>query len=287
VNRLTVERTLYRLGKLVLNFSQKIYNLTDNRLINTVYITLLTIDLFFLSMKVRIIEKLYHQSNSPTVSTPLCRQQEHWIRKPRTAFPCGCNDNIGSKGNISSPQCSNVNVMGLFNNTPRRKRSNRHRSYNNSIIHGVSFQSFLLTWIQQCVHIKFAQNSTLSLWEISINYMRRLTLAPNWIPQHSNTKFCTWFWMLPITDTLVYHILLMSRQFLHLKFDNKWIDAFKFNNISYHYSPVFRLISKWCLLLLDHWSSICQQSVLPYTWLCICYWIMIMFGKLLTLPFYN
>ena len=60
-----------------------------------------------------------------------------------TAFPYGCNDNIGSIGNITSPQCSNVNVMGLFTNTPRRKRSHGHRSYNKPIIHDVSFDSLL------------------------------------------------------------------------------------------------------------------------------------------------
>jgi hypothetical protein len=49
------------------------------------------------------IEKIYHHTNSPTL-----KQEEHWI----TAFPYGCNDNIGRIGNISSPQCSNVNVMG-------------------------------------------------------------------------------------------------------------------------------------------------------------------------------
>jgi hypothetical protein len=83
-----------------------------------------------LSMKVRIIEKIYHHTNSPTFRTPFHRQREHWIRKLGTAFPYGCNDNIGSIGNITSPHSSNVNVMGLFNNTPRRKRSHRHRSYN-------------------------------------------------------------------------------------------------------------------------------------------------------------
>jgi hypothetical protein len=61
-----------------------------------------------------------------------------------TAFPYGCNGNIGSIGNISSPQCSNVNVMELFNNTPRRKRtSHGHRPYNEPIIHDVSFDSLL------------------------------------------------------------------------------------------------------------------------------------------------
>lgn len=46
-------------------------------------------------------------------------------------------------GNLSSPQCTNVNVMGLFNNTKRRRRSHGHRSYNKLIIHDVSFDWLL------------------------------------------------------------------------------------------------------------------------------------------------
>jgi hypothetical protein len=59
------------------------------------------------------------------------------------SFPYGYNDNIGSIGHITSPQCSNLNVMGLFNNTPRRKRSHGDRSYNKPIIHDVSFDFHL------------------------------------------------------------------------------------------------------------------------------------------------
>lgn len=83
-----------------------------------------------LSMKVRILEKIYHHTNSPSLSTPFCRQREEfWIRKLGTAFPYGCNDNIESVGNLSSPKCNTVNVMGLYNNTMRRKHSHGHRSY--------------------------------------------------------------------------------------------------------------------------------------------------------------
>lgn len=43
-----------------------------------------------------------------------------------------------------SLQCKNVNVMRLFNNTQRRKRSHGHRSYNELNIHDVSFDSLQL-----------------------------------------------------------------------------------------------------------------------------------------------
>jgi hypothetical protein len=68
-------------------------------------------------MKVRILEKIYHHTNNPTLSTPFRRQREdHWIRNLGTAFPYGCNDNINNVGDLTCPLTNNVNVMGLFPN---------------------------------------------------------------------------------------------------------------------------------------------------------------------------
>ena len=39
----------------------------------------------------------------------------------------GCNDNIKEVGNLSSPGCSEINVMSLFNTIPRTKRSHGHK----------------------------------------------------------------------------------------------------------------------------------------------------------------
>jgi hypothetical protein len=97
-----------------------------------------------LSMKVRILEKIYHHTNSPTLSTPFCRQQEdHWIRNLGTTFPYGCNDNINKVHILTSPLTNNVNVMGLFPNNKRRRCSQGHRSYNRAIIHDVMLMSLL------------------------------------------------------------------------------------------------------------------------------------------------
>lgn len=64
-----------------------------------------------LSMKVRIIEKIYHHTYSPILSTPLRKDGEHfWISELDTAMPYGCNDNIKGVGNLLSPACSDVNV---------------------------------------------------------------------------------------------------------------------------------------------------------------------------------
>ena len=60
-----------------------------------------------LSFKVRILEKIYHPSNNPSLSTPLRRQREEfWIRELGTAAPYGCNDKIYSVGNLTSLRCS-------------------------------------------------------------------------------------------------------------------------------------------------------------------------------------
>ena len=48
-----------------------------------------------LSMKVRIIEKIYHRTNSPTLSLPYRKDREdYWIRELGTATPYKCNDPI-------------------------------------------------------------------------------------------------------------------------------------------------------------------------------------------------
>ena len=47
------------------------------------------------SMRVVIIEQIYHPTNSPTLSTHFRRQREEfWIKTLGTASPYGCNDNI-------------------------------------------------------------------------------------------------------------------------------------------------------------------------------------------------
>ena len=82
-----------------------------------------------LSMRVRIIEKIYHRTNNPNLATPLRRQNEdYWIWELGTATPYGCNDKIDGIGIISSPTCRSVNVMDIFNSAPRRKRSHGQAS---------------------------------------------------------------------------------------------------------------------------------------------------------------
>ena len=67
-------------------------------------------------MKVRIIEKIYHHTNSSILSTPYRTDRElFWIKELGTAMPYGYNDNIKGVGNLSSPGCNEINLMSLFN----------------------------------------------------------------------------------------------------------------------------------------------------------------------------
>ena len=112
-----------------------------------------------------IIEKIYHHTNSPTLSRPhRTDREEFWIQQLGTAMPYGCNDNIKGLGNLSSPACSSVNVMDLFNTSPRRKRSHGNRHYTPLNVHDISFDK-LLQFIHQPLgihHIRtdlYASNS--------------------------------------------------------------------------------------------------------------------------------
>jgi hypothetical protein len=69
-----------------------------------------------LSMRVRIIEKIYHRTNNPNLTTPLLRQKEDYrIRELGIATYYGCNDKIDGIGILSSPTCRSMNVMDIFN----------------------------------------------------------------------------------------------------------------------------------------------------------------------------
>ena len=74
-----------------------------------------------LSMKVRILEKIYHPTNKNiNICTPISRKrEEHWIRQLGIAAQYGCNDHIDSIGNPTSPVCQSVNALNLFDGTSR------------------------------------------------------------------------------------------------------------------------------------------------------------------------
>ena len=78
------------------------------------------------TMKVRIIEKIYHHTNSCILSTPYRTDRElFWFKELGTAMYYGCNDNIKGAGNLLSPGCSEINVISLFNSIPRTERNHK------------------------------------------------------------------------------------------------------------------------------------------------------------------
>ena len=82
-------------------------------------------------MRVQILEKIYHSSGSPSLSTPLRRERElFWIKELGTAKPYGFNDQIKGVGTLSSTSCKKTNVYTLFNKHQRWKRSHGKRHYN-------------------------------------------------------------------------------------------------------------------------------------------------------------
>ena len=67
-----------------------------------------------LSMKVRIIEKIYHHTNSPVLRTPFQKETENLDKATRYCISYGCNDNVKGVGNLSSPSYSDVNEFCLI-----------------------------------------------------------------------------------------------------------------------------------------------------------------------------
>ena len=133
-----------------------------------------------LSMRVRILEKIYHHTNSPTLSTPFRRQREdYWIKKLGTY---GCNDNIANVGNLTAPQTNNVNVMGLFPHRDRRRHSHGHRAYTRPTIHDVTLDS-LLPYVSRKLgphHIRTKLYSV-PLNTLNIRYLNKPDIVHTWI----------------------------------------------------------------------------------------------------------
>ena len=101
--------------------------------------------------------------HNPNLSTTLRRQKEdYWIRQLETATPYGCNDKIDGIGILSSPSCNSVNVMNIFNSTPRRRRSHGHRHYTSPSLHDVSIND-LLPFIQKPLGIHHIRMKLYSL----------------------------------------------------------------------------------------------------------------------------
>jgi len=123
-----------------------------------------------LSLKVRILEKIY-PTNSPQLSIPHRRKhEEYWIRVllPR----------MDSIGNFSSPGSNSVNVMRLFPASSRRKRSHGHRHYSPPNLYNFSIDS-LITLIEKLLAVHHIRAKLYSLpLKFSIKVSRISCLIP-------------------------------------------------------------------------------------------------------------
>ena len=191
-----------------------------------------------LSMKVRILEKIYHRTNNPTLSTPLRRKrEEYWIKELGCATPYGCNDKIDSLGNLSSPGCDSTNVLNLFNRSTRRPRSHGHRRYNSPKIHNVSFDS-LLPVLQKPLGLHHIRTALYSIPRSSLHKLQQHCLQHffrNPSPEYRLSSI-----ILDISNNVLFKPVRTNttkeenRRFMKVQFANKGIDAIKIGNILNH-----------------------------------------------------
>ena len=192
-----------------------------------------------LSMGVIVIEKIYHHTNSPNLSTYYRREREEFsIKELGTASPYGCIDNVSSVGNLSSPSCSNINVMNLYPSLKRRPRSHGHRHYTPPINNQVSF-SDLLDLIFKPFGIHQIRTKLFSISLPSLNTLFDECLQASHSDQSSG-EYKVNSIILDIGNCRLFKPVSSSNpldtpdKFLHLKFANKGIDAININNILHH-----------------------------------------------------
>ena len=81
-----------------------------------------------------------------------------WIS---TAIFYSCNDSIDGIGFLSSPTCKSVDMMDIYNSTPRRNGSHRLRHYTYPIFHDVSLND--LPFIQKLLGMHHICSTLFSL----------------------------------------------------------------------------------------------------------------------------
>jgi hypothetical protein len=197
-----------------------------------------------LTMKVRIIEKIYHHTNSPILSTPYRADRELvWIKELGIAMTYGCNDNIKGVGNLSSPGCSEINVMTLFNTIPRIKRSHGHKRIQHPNVKKSSkprtlqdtFNDLLYN-IQKPLGIHHIRTILFSLPVSYLKDLRNFGLDKGGVDPFSpkyrlSSIICdvaSFRLFKPVRSEPLHD---NNRKFLHIPFANKGIDAINISNI--------------------------------------------------------
>ena len=192
-----------------------------------------------LTMGVVILEKIYHHTNSPTLSTPYRRQREEfWIKELGTASPYGCNDNITGVGNLSSPNCSQVNVMNLFPVFERRRRSHGHRHYTPVRQNSISFWE-LLNNFDEPLGIHHIRTKLFALPLTSLHRLFDVCLDLAYFDQSSN-EYRLKSIILDIANSRLYKPVSSinpvkdTGRFMTIKYANKGIDAINISRLLHH-----------------------------------------------------
>jgi hypothetical protein len=195
-------------------------------------------------MKVRIIEKIDHHTNSPMLNTPYRTDRElFWIKELGTAMPCGCNDNSKGVGKLSSPGCSEINVMSLFNNIPRTKRSHGHKRIQHPNVKKSSNPRTLQDTFNDLlsnIHKSLGIHHICTiLCSLPVSYLKDLRdfgldkggvdpFSPKYLLSGILCDVASFRLFKPIRSEPLHE---NNRKFLHIPFVNKGIDAINISNI--------------------------------------------------------
>jgi len=189
-------------------------------------------------MKVRIIEKIYHYTNSSKLSRKYREDRElFWIKELGTTLPYGCNDNIKGVGNLSNSHQGNVNSLNLLNSQSRRKRSHGHRK-NKSKNHVFDFQDVL-----PLVQTKLGPHEIRTkLFALPLRDLRRIqeeTLNRKLCIDYKTPEYKLTSMILSVAKFRLepQHKIIESekdKNFLHIEFANKGIDSLNLSNILHH-----------------------------------------------------
>ena len=107
---------------------------------------------------------------------------------------------MSSIGNLTSPSCSNTNVMTLFPSLSRRKRSHGPRHYTPARLNEVSFKE-LLPLINEPLGLHHIRTKLYSIPLVSIHKLHDKCLDSTYFGQSSmNTNLTASFWILLIVE---------------------------------------------------------------------------------------
>ncbi|XP_063446570.1 uncharacterized protein LOC134726102 [Mytilus trossulus] len=161
-------------------------------------------------------------------------------------MPYGCNDNIKGVGNLSSPACSDVNVMGLFNTTLRQQRSHGQKHYHRPNVKKSSKSrspsgSFddLLSHLHHPLGLHYIRTI---LFSLPVNFLKRLRDYA--LDKGGTNTFSAIYRLVSIIcDVALFRLFKPvrseplheeKRRFLPVDFANRGIDAINICNVLHH-----------------------------------------------------